>query len=222
MHFAVPQDMLPADRSTDRPEPAAAKQRTRTTAVLLGMVLCAVAMKVHGIETPASVSPQTVQTSGVAAPTKVIAPEFCKDQTWPYIDSRCLRRVDNPAPPAPAPRIVTPPATTVAAAPAPNDLTVNSTGSAPAAGSGAASRTAAKQDDNATPTVTDSSAASASDPPDPRMQVMQSVFPTATASGAASESGASRSNVAPYQHTDDSWQHHRSWNRQSNFFGFHF
>jgi hypothetical protein len=220
MHFAVPQDMLPADRSTDRPEPSAARQRAATTAVLLGMVLCAVAMKAHGIETPAP--HQTVQTSGVAAPTKVIAPEFCKDQTWPYIDSRCLRRVDNPTPPASAPRIVTPPASPAAAAPVPNDVTVNSTGSAPAAGGEAASRTAAKQDDNATPTVTDSSAASASNPPDPRMQVMQSVFPTATASGASGESGASRSNVAPYQHTDDSWQHPRSWNRQSNFFGFRF
>jgi hypothetical protein len=218
MHFAVPQDLLPADHSPDRAEPSVAMQRARTTTVLLGMVLCAVAMKAQGIETPAP--HQTVQTSGVAAPTKVIAPEFCKDQTWPYIDSRCLRRVDNPAPPAPAPRIVTPPASP-AAAPAPNDVTVATTGSAPA-GSEAASRTAVKQDDSATPTAPGSSAASASNPPDPRMQVMQSVFPTAAASGAASESGASRGNVVPYQHTDDSWQHHRSWNRQSNFFGFHF
>jgi hypothetical protein len=53
------------------------------------------------------------------------------------------------------------------------------------------------------------------------MQVMQSVFPT-TAPGATSDSGVQRSDVASYQHTSDSLQHHRHWNRSSNFFGFHF
>ena len=24
------------------------------------------------------------------------APAFCKDQTWPHIDARCLKRVDTP------------------------------------------------------------------------------------------------------------------------------
>jgi hypothetical protein len=235
MHFAIPQEALPQDtlptgHSADRPEPSAARQRAGTTAVLLGMVLCVVAMKTHSIETPASTSHQAAQ-NGVAAPAKIIAPEFCKDQTWPYIDSRCLRRVDNPAPPAAPPRIVTPPATTAAAAPAASNVTANNTVSASTTDGKAAPSAATNHDDNATPPAPASPAtpapapaspaASASNPPDPRMQVMQSVFPTTTP-GAASESGATRNDVASYQHTGDSSQHHRSWNHHSNFFGFHF
>lgn len=219
MPFAVPQDTLPADRSADRPEPSALKQRTGTTAVLLGMVLCAVTMKVHGIQKPEPALHQAAQNGDVAAPAKIIAPEFCKDQTWPYIDSRCLRRVDNPAPPTTEPRIVAPPANTTAAAPAPNDannstISASTTGSA-AAPAAAAPSAVANQDDNA------AAPASATTPADPRMQVMQSVFPT-TAPSAASESGVAHNDVASYQHTGDDWQHHRHWNHRSNFFGFHF
>jgi hypothetical protein len=150
MHFAVSQDTfpqdtlpqdtllqdtLPAERSADRPQPSATKQRTSATAVLLGMVLCAVALKAHAIGTPAPASHQAAQSSDVAPPAKVIAPEFCKDQTWPYIDSRCLRRVDNPAPPATEPRIVTPSANTVTAAPTPNAVTANNNVSTSTTGS---------------------------------------------------------------------------------------
>jgi hypothetical protein len=217
MHFAVPQDMLPPDRRADRPEPSVVKQRVSATAVLLAMALCAVAMKTHAIETPAPASQQAAQNSGVTAPVKVIAPEFCKDQTWPYIDSRCLRRVDNPALPAAEPRIVTPPATTAVAAPAPNATTVNTNVAASA--TAAADTTAATDQDRsgaqATPAAPATSAA------DPGARVIQSVFPT-TAPGTASESGAARSDVASYQHTSDGSQRHRNWNRHSNFFGFHF
>jgi hypothetical protein len=227
MHFAVPQDTLrqdtpQADRSADRPEPSAAKQRASATAILLAMALCAVAMKTQMIETPGPASHQAAQNSDVTtAPVKIIAPEFCKDQTWPYIDSRCLRRVDNPAAPATQPRIVTPPANTAAAASAPNDAIVNNNVSASSASAAAEPAAAADQDRGEAQAAPASPSASATSPADPRAQVIQSVFPT-TAPGAASESGVARSDVASYQHTSDGSQRHRQWNRYSNFFGFHF
>jgi hypothetical protein len=237
MHFAVPQDTLrqdtlQADHPADGPEPSVAKQRASATAMLLAMALCVSATKAHMIETPAPASDQAAQNSDVTAPTKIIAPEFCKDQTWPYIDSRCLRRVDNPTPPATKPRIVEPPANTAATVPAPNDVTVNTvsanTISASTASSTAEASPAANQDGqdgNATPAAPLSPAASANNPANSQTQamqrVMQSEFPT-TEPGAARESGVQRSDVASYQRTSDGSQRHRHWNRHSSFFGFHF
>lgn len=220
MPFAIPQDTpqqdtLQADRSVDRPEPSAVKQRTAATAVLAAMVLCAVAVKANVIETPASHQTMTAQNGDVAAPAKIIAPDFCKDQTWPYIDSRCLRRVDNPALPATEPRIVTPPANTTAAAAAPNDATVNNTASSASATAGTTAT--ADQDRGGA----QAAPVSGTSPTDARTQVIESVFPN-TAPGAASESGVARSDVASYQRTSDGSQHHRHWNRRSNVFGFHF
>jgi hypothetical protein len=31
-----------------------------------------------------------------AHPVGIVDPAFCKDQTWPYIDQRCLKRIDPP------------------------------------------------------------------------------------------------------------------------------
>jgi hypothetical protein len=220
MHFAVPQDTLQADRFADGPAPSVAKQRAAATAMLLAMALCVAAAKAHVIETPAPVSHQTAQSNDVATPMKIIAPEFCKDQTWPYIDSRCLRRVDNPALPAAEPRIVTPPAKTATAVPAPNDVTVNRNVSASSA-STAGTTAAADQDRGGAQAVPASPSAPATSPADARMQVIQSVFPAAE-SGAASDSGAARSDVASYQRTGEGSQRHRHWNRHSNFLGFRF
>jgi hypothetical protein len=220
MHFAVSQDTLPADRSADGPEPSVAKQRASATAILLAMALCVAATKAHTIETPAPASHQAAQNGDATTPVKIIAPEFCKDQTWPYIDLRCLRRVDNPALPATAPRIVTPPAKTAAAAPTPNDVAVNTNSASTASGTAEASA-AANQNGNETPAAPVSPIAPANTPTDSRTQVMQSVFPTTTP-GAASESGVQRSDIASYQPTSDGSQRHRHWNRQSNFFGFRF
>jgi hypothetical protein len=81
------------------------------------VALCAILSKVHLIETGTSSHNAAVaqaQNAGTA-PVTIVAPEFCKDQTWPYIDSRCLRRVAPDTPQA-----TVPPATTTAAAPAPS------------------------------------------------------------------------------------------------------
>jgi hypothetical protein len=230
MHFAVPQDSLQrdtlqADHPADGLEPSVAKQRASATAILLAMALCVSATKAHLIETPATASHQAALNSGVTTPVKIIAPEFCKDQTWPYIDSRCLRRVDNAAPPAAKPRIVGPPATTAATVPAPNDVTVNTisanTSSTSTASTTAEASPAANQDGDGTAAAPVSPVASANNQADSSTQVMQSVFP-ATERGAASASGVQRSDVASYQHTGDGSQRHRHWDRHSNFFGFHF
>ena len=97
MHFAMSHDAVPPDRPAETPEPSAAKQRRMsTTATLLAVAVCAILAKGHLLEaTTSSHNAAVVQNAGTA-PVTIVAPEFCKDQTWPYIDSRCLRRVDNP------------------------------------------------------------------------------------------------------------------------------
>jgi hypothetical protein len=224
MDFAAPQDAVPVSRSAQRADASpAAQQKASATALLLAMALVAVVTKVHVSATPAPASgPATAQNSGTV-PDKVIAPEFCKDQTWPYLDSRCLRRVDNPAAPAAEPRVITPPANTTtattSAASATNDTTVNNV----AAPSASRETTASADQDlsaSATPvTAPVESQAPAGEPAG--QQVMQSVFPTA-APGAASESGVQRTDAAPYQRDGSQHPRYQHWNRHSGFFGFRF
>src|SRR5580692_146947 len=130
MQFAVTQDAVATDHPAEAYEPSPAKQRrVATTATLLALALCAFMAKGHllAAQTPSRVA-AAAQNSGTA-PVTIVAPEFCKDQTWPYIDSRCLRRVDNPAPDAP--RTAAAPATTAAATPAPSGGSGNTVAATP-------------------------------------------------------------------------------------------
>lgn len=214
MSFAMSHDAVPADRPAETYDPSAAKQRrVSTTATALAVAVCAILAKGHLLEakTP-SHNAATALNAGVA-PVTIVAPEFCKDQTWPYIDSRCLRRVDNP-PPADA-RAIAPPATTVATS-APDSVSAKAVVAPPANSEAAAST-------NTPP------AAPTPSSPDTRAQVIQSVFPAAE-STAMRDNDVQRGNAnaatdAPaYQRTSDVSQHRRSrhWNNHSGFFGFRF
>jgi hypothetical protein len=73
---------------------AVSERQIATTAALVVMAVCMIIAKVHGVETP--VLPQQNYPPAI----RVVDPEFCKNQTWPYIDARCLKRSDSPAPSA--------------------------------------------------------------------------------------------------------------------------
>ena len=208
MHFAVSHDAVATGHPAEMHESSAAKQRrVATTATLLAVALCAVMAKGHllAAQTPSRVA-AAEQNSGTA-PVTIVAPEFCKDQTWPYIDSRCLRRVDNPAPNTP--RAIVPPATTAAAAPAPSEGSAKTVAATPPI----AETTVAQ-----TTVATNAAPAAAPNPTDTRDQVMQSVFPAA-----APDTRAYPATNA-YTRAANASQHRRSehWNNQSGFFGFRF
>ncbi len=210
MQFAISHDAVPADRPAEAHEPSAAKQRrVATTVTLLAVALCAILAKGHLIAAGTSSHNAAVaqaQNAGTA-PVTIVAPEFCKDQTWPYIDSRCLRRVDNPAPDAP--QATVPPATTAAAAPAPSGGSAKTVAATPPT----AETTVAQ-----TTVATNAAPAAAPNPTDTRDQVMQSVFPAA-----APDTRAYPATNA-YTRAANASQHRRSehWNNQSGFFGFRF
>jgi hypothetical protein len=217
MSIAMSHDAVPPDRPADAYEPSPAKQlRISTTATLLALAVCAILAKGHLLETRTSSHNAAVAQNAGTAPVTIVAPEFCKDQTWPYIDSRCLRRVDNPPPPANAHQAVAPPAATAAATPAPASVPAKAVAAPPAHTEAAAS--------TSTPP-----AAPAPSFTDARAQVIQSVFPAAEAA-ATRENDVQRGNAnaatdAPaYQRTSDGSQHRRSrhWNNHSGFFGFRF
>ena len=217
MSFAMSHDAVPPDHPAEAPS-AAKQQRMSTTTTLLAVAVCAILAKGHLLEarTP-SHNAAAAQNAGTA-PVTIVAPEFCKDQTWPYIDSRCLRRVDNPPPPADARQAIAPPATTAAAAPAPASVSAKAVAAPP-------------------PPAHTEAAASTSTPPaapapsstDARAQVIQSVFPAAepaaTRDNDVQPGNANAATDAPaYQRTSDGSQHRRSrhWNNHSGFFGFRF
>jgi hypothetical protein len=205
MQFAISRDAVPADLHPEAHEPSAAKQRrVATTATLVAVAICAILARGHLLEAGTSshnAAVATAQNAGTA-PVTIVAPEFCKDQTWPYIDSRCLRRVDNPAPDAPQAGVA--PATATAATPAPSG--------------GSGTTVAATPTPAETPVASNAPpAAAAPNPTDARAQIIQSVFPAAAPS-AAPDTGANPA-TDTYQRTSDVSQHHRSRHR-NNQFGF--
>jgi hypothetical protein len=218
MQFAVSHDAVPTDLPAAANEPSPTKQRrAATTATLLAVAICVILAKGHLIEAATPSHNAALALNAGTAPVTIVAPEFCKDQTWPYIDSRCLRRVDNPAPAAPQATVApAAPATTAVATPAPSGVSGNTVAAAtpPTAAPTAAQPTAAQpiSATNAPP------AAAAPNPTGTRDQVMQSVFP------AAAPDTRTYPATNAYTRAANASQHRRSdhWNNQSGFFGFRF
>ena len=222
MSFAMSHDAVPPDRPAETYEPSAAKQRRMsTTATLLAVAVCAILAKGHLLEARSPSHTAAVAQNAGTAPVTIVAPEFCKDQTWPYIDSRCLRRVDNAPPPTDARQAVAPPATTVAATPAPDSMSAKAVAAPPANSEAAASAS--------TPPAAPAPSSPDTRAQDTRAQVIQSVFPTAEQS-TTRDNDVQRGNAnavtdaSAYQRTSDVSQHRRSrhWNSHSGFFGFRF
>jgi hypothetical protein len=234
MQFAVTHDAVATDHPEQAHEPSAMKQRrVATTATLLALALCAFMANGHllAAQTPTRVA-AAAQNSGTA-PVRIVAPEFCKDQTWPYIDSRCLRRVDNPAPDASAAAVK--PATTAAATPAPSGGSTNTVAATPPTTATTPTETNVAPANKAPANVAPANVApanvapvaSATNPPpaaatpnpaDARDQVMQSVFPAAVPDARAYPA------TNAYTRASNASQHRRSehWNNHAGLFGFRF
>jgi hypothetical protein len=209
MQSAIYHDTVPADPPAEAQDPSAAKQRrVATTVTLLAAAACAILAKGHVLEAGTSSHNAAVAQNTGTAPVTIVAPEFCKDQTWPYIDSRCLRRVDNPAPVAP--QAAVPPATTAAAAPAPSGGSAKTVAVTP--------RTPATTADQTNVATNAPPAAAAPNPADTRDQVMQPVFP------AAAPDTRTYPAANAYTRANSASQRGRSehWNNQFGFFGFRF
>jgi len=225
-HFAMSHDVamshdaVPPDRPAEASEPSAAKKlRMSTSATLLAVAVCAILAKGHLLEARTPSHTAALAQNAGTAPVTIVAPEFCKDQTWPYIDSRCLRRVDNP--PADARQAIALPARTAAATPAPDSVSAKAVAAPPANSEAAAS--------TSTPPAAPAPSSPDARAQDTRAQVIQSVFPAAepaaTRDNEVQRSNANAATDAPaYQRTSDVSQHRRSrhWNNHSGFFGFRF
>ena len=57
------------------------------TTILIALVICMFLSKLHGNQPPKSMELD-------ARAVRIVDPAFCNDQTWPYIDQRCLKRID--------------------------------------------------------------------------------------------------------------------------------
>jgi hypothetical protein len=224
MQSAVSHDAVPIDHPAEAYEPSPAKQRrVATTATLLAVALCAFMAKGHllAAQTPSRVA--AAAQGNVTAPVTIIAPEFCKDQTWPYIDSRCLRRVDNPPPDAPQATVA--PATTAATPPAPSGESRNTVAATPPTAATTAAQTNVAQTNaaqtNAAQTTSATNtppAAAAPNTTETRDQVIQSVFPAAapdTRTYPATNAYTRESNASQRRRSEH-------WNNHSGFFGFRF
>jgi hypothetical protein len=154
--------------------------RTSTTVTLIAVALCGL---LADRDLLGDANPPPVPAAAQNQVTKVIAPEFCKDQTWPYLDGRCLRRIENPTPLAPPPvRQDVPPSNRAAVTPAPQQ-NANSAATAPV----------------------DKQAAAPASRPDAGKPVIDQVFKRAEPNAAASD-------APPYQRTSEAPRHRsRHW-----------
>ena len=212
---------VPPDRPAETHESSAAKQRRMsTTATLLAVAVCAILAKGHLLEARTPSHNAAVAQNAGTAPVTIVAPEFCKDQTWPYIDSRCLRRVDNP------PRRTRSSSDCSAG----HDRSGNARSRwRQCEGRRGAAAMPKPPHQRARPQPRRHAPARGAELDDTRAQVIQSVFPaaesTATRDDNVQRSNANTATDAPaYQRTSDVSQHRRSrhWNNHSGFFGFRF
>jgi hypothetical protein len=83
------------DRKVDIRPDGRRDARVTTTATLGVMLLCVLmANKISTGATPHAAQQQD------AASVRIVDPAFCQNQTWPYLDARCLKRVDDRKPTA--------------------------------------------------------------------------------------------------------------------------
>jgi len=67
--------------------PPADRGRVATTITLAAVATCMVLGKSLAVTHPPVVQRDEAPT------VRIVDPDFCKNQTWPYIDARCLKRV---------------------------------------------------------------------------------------------------------------------------------
>lgn len=80
----------PLDASLENEPLQSSNQRVATTALVCALAVLAVATR-NLAATPAA--PAAAVHRDVAD-VRIVDPAFCRDQTWPYIDQRCLKRVE--------------------------------------------------------------------------------------------------------------------------------
>lgn len=160
--------------------------RTSTTVTLVAVALCGLLADRALV---GDASPLPAPAAAQNQVTKVIAPEFCKDQTWPYLDGRCLRRIESPTPPAPPPvHEDAPPSNSTAATPAPQQSA-----------------------NSATVPPVDNQAAAPAPRQDAGKPVVDQVFPRTEGGAAAAQnatpSDSAASDAPPYQRTSGAPRH---------------
>jgi hypothetical protein len=75
--------------SSESPALRSSNRRVATTAV--ACVLAALAVGTRSLNTMSAPAPAAAHQD--VADVRIVDPAFCRDQTWPYIDQRCLKRV---------------------------------------------------------------------------------------------------------------------------------
>jgi hypothetical protein len=67
--------------------------RVARTITLIALAMCLVFAKSF-----AASHPVAAQSGGDVHMVRIVDPDFCKNQTWPYIDQRCLKRIASDQP----------------------------------------------------------------------------------------------------------------------------
>jgi hypothetical protein len=193
-------------RSTDylfaRPSSDDGK-RVATTITLIAVATCMILAKSFAAPHPPGVQSGEVQT------VRIVDPDFCKNQTWPYIDARCLKRIapDQPVAENHAGIVSANPQVTPAPAAPLASAVVNG---APASGSFAVSDTsdaAGSAMHSTPPTAVMNDGAGQND-------IQETIAPN-TAAAATDNSANARVSVSHYNRGSRHWQH-------GAFFGFRF
>jgi hypothetical protein len=77
-------------------EPAADGSRMAAGLSPLAMAICLIGANALAPSPALQNHAEQQRTMAAAGAVRIVDPGFCANQTWPYIDERCLKRVDNP------------------------------------------------------------------------------------------------------------------------------
>jgi hypothetical protein len=92
MDFAQPR--MTTQPGYDGDARVTATPQISTSVILAAMIICVIASSGLAPDTPAA--PAAHRAAATPAAVRIVDPAFCQNQTWPYIDQRCLKRAETP------------------------------------------------------------------------------------------------------------------------------
>jgi hypothetical protein len=80
---------------TDLPKKAPTESRIATSATMIALLLLIGSAQVMKLAVAGPNQPPQQSNSAQPKAARIVDPALCENQTWPYIDARCLKRVEQ-------------------------------------------------------------------------------------------------------------------------------
>jgi hypothetical protein len=90
-----PSHLHSSGATTDLPKKTPTESRIATSATMIALLLLIGSAHVMRLSAAEPRQPQEQSKTVQPKAARIVDPAFCENQTWPYIDARCLKRVES-------------------------------------------------------------------------------------------------------------------------------